>query len=162
MFRGVSGAVAAGHKVHEVPEVFQTQLGLLLGDLLSGVGGGVSRLADVLEALPKVPVHDGPEVLSVHEAGQPVIVGHDQSAVHGVHPFDSKLHRPAAVQHAGRRVDGIDFFRCDSDLPESGKLGVGEEKIKVGHGQSSPHYRLFLLFGHFPNFHQRFHGVWVF
>ena len=129
----VSGPVTIGHIVHEVPQVFQAQPGLLPGDLLVFMGGGVARLADVFKALPQVPVHDGPEVLGVHEAGQTVVVGHDQSAVHGVHPFDGKLHTPAAVQHTGRRVDGIDFFRRHGDLPEGGKLGVGEEKIKVGH-----------------------------
>lgn len=136
MLRGVSGAVAAGDKVHEVPEVFQAQPGLLRGDLLPGVGGGITRLADVLQALPQVPVHNGPEILGVHEAGKPIIVRHDQPAVHGVHPFDGKLHTPAAVQGTGRRVDGINFFRCDGDLPKGGKLGVGEEKIEVGHGVS--------------------------
>ena len=109
------------------------------------MGGGVARLADVLEALPKVPVHDGPEVLSVHEAGQPVIVGHDQPTVHGVHPFDGKLHTPAAVEHAGCRVDSIDSFRRNGNLSECGELGVREEKIKVGHGITSILFLLFFL-----------------
>ena len=73
----VSCAVTAGDKVHEVPEVFQAQPGLLRGDLPAGMGGGVACLADVLETLPQIPVHDGPKVLGVHKAGQPVIVGHD-------------------------------------------------------------------------------------
>ena len=88
-------------------------------------------MADVLQALPQVPVHDGPKIFGVHVAGQPVVVGHNQPAVHGIHPFDGKLHRSAAVQHTGRRVNGIDFFRRDSDLPEGGKLGIGEEKSKL-------------------------------
>ena len=93
----ISRAVAAGDKVHKVPEVFQAQPGLLPSDLLPGGGGGVARLANVFKALPQVPVHDGPKVLGVHQAGEPVVVGHDQPTVHGVHPFDGKLHAPAAV-----------------------------------------------------------------
>lgn len=130
---GVGSAVATGDEVHEVPQVFQAQAGLLLGDLLPGVGGGVARLADVLEALPQVSVHDGPKILGVHEAGKPIVVGHDQPTVHGVHPFDGKLHRPAAVQHTGRRVDGIDLFCRNGNLPKGGELRIGEEEIKVGH-----------------------------
>src|SRR5699024_11116495 len=70
-----------------------------------------------------------------HEAGQTVIVGHDQPAVHGVHPLDGKLHTPATVQHTGRRVDMKDPLRRNGYLPESFKLWVGEEKIEVGHNK---------------------------
>ena len=107
------------------------------GDLLAGVGRGVAGLADVLHPPPQVASHDLPEVLSVHKAYQTVVVGHDQPTVHGVHPFDGKLHAPAAVERAGRWVDGIDFFCRDGYLSEGGELRIGEEKIKVGHEVTS-------------------------
>ena len=112
------------------------------------MGGGVAGLADVLHPPPQVASHDLPEVLGVHEADQPVIVGHDQRAVHGVHPFDGKLHAPAAVQRTGRRIDLIDFFRRNGNLPEGGKLRVGEEKIKVGHGNHLLNFPDFILLLH--------------
>ena len=130
---GVVLPVAVGDKVQEDVEVLQAQPGLLRGDLLPRVRGGVARLPDVLQPPPQVLPHDAPEVLGVHQAHQPVIVGHDQPAIHGVHPLDGKLHGPAAVHHAGRRVDGIDFFRRDSYLHEGGELGGGEEVGEVGH-----------------------------
>src|SRR5699024_8787647 len=91
------------------------------------------RLSYVLEALPQVPVYDGAEIFGVHETDQPIVVGHDQSAVHGVHPLDGKLHTPAAAEHTGRWVDMKDPLRRNGNLTESFKLWVGEEKIEVGH-----------------------------
>ena len=108
---GVVLPVAVSDKVQEYVEVLQTQPSLFRRDFLPRVGGGVARLPDVLQPPPQVLPHDAPEVLGVHQAHQPVIVGHDQPAVYGVHPLDGKLHGPAAVQHTGRRVDGIYFFR---------------------------------------------------
>ena len=98
------------------------------------LGGGIACLADVLQLSPQVWAHHVPKILRVHQAHQPVIVGHDQPAVYGVHPLDGKLHGPAAVQHTGRRVDGVDFFRRHGHLREGGELGVGEETGEVGHG----------------------------
>ncbi len=143
---GVVLPIAVGDKVQEDVEVLQAQPGLLRGDLLPCVGGGIARLPDVLQPPPQVLPHDIPEVLRVHQAHQPVVVRHDQSAVHGVHPLDGKFHRPAAVQHTGRRVNGIDFFRGHSYFRERGKLWVREESGKVGHGeytsQLSPNLKL--------------------
>ena len=42
-------------------------------------------------------------------------------------------HCPAAVQHTGRRVDGIDLFRRDGYLREGDKLRIGQEAGEVGH-----------------------------
>ena len=108
---GVVLSVAVGDKVQEDVEVLQAQPGLLRGDLLPRVGGGVARLPDVLQPPPQVLPHNVAKVLGVYQAHQPVVVGHDQPAVHGVHPLDGKLHSPAAVQHTSRRVDGVDLFR---------------------------------------------------
>ena len=130
---GVVLPVAVSDKVQEDVEVFQAQPGLLRGDLLPRVGGGVARLPDVLQPPPQVLPHDVPEVLGVHQAHQPVVVGHDQPAVHGVYPLDGKLHRPAAVQYAGRRINGIDFFCRNSCLREGNKLRFREKMVKVGH-----------------------------
>ena len=126
-------AIAVGDKVQEDIEVFQAQPGLFGGDFLPRVGGGVARLPDVLQPPPQVLPHDVPEVLGVHQAHQPVVVGHDQPAVYGVHPLDGKLQAAAAVHRAGRRVDGIDFFRRHGYLSKGGKLWVGEETGEVGH-----------------------------
>ena len=130
---GVVLAVAVGDEVQEHIEVLQAQRRLLRGDLLPRVGGGVARLPDVLQPPPQVLPHDVPEVLPVHQTHQPVVVGHDQSAVYRVHPLDGKLHCPAAVQHTGRRVDGIDLFRRDGYLREGDKLRIGQEAGEVGH-----------------------------
>ena len=47
MALGVILSVAIGHKIQKDIEIFQTQRRLLLGDLLTGVGGGVACAADV-------------------------------------------------------------------------------------------------------------------
>ena len=134
---GVVLPVAVGDKVQEDIEVFQAQPGLLRGDLLPRVGGGVARLPDVLQPPPQVLPHDVPEVLGVHQAHQPVVVGHDQPAVHGVHPLDGKLHSPAAVQHTGRRVDGIDFFRSTATSAKGVNCGSERKRVKLGMGGTS-------------------------
>ena len=54
---------------------------------------------------PDVCAHNVPEVFGIHEAHQRVLIRHNQRLVHGIHPLHGKLHRPAAVQDAGRRVD---------------------------------------------------------
>ena len=142
--------ITAGDKIHKVPKIFQTQLRLSLSDLPAGVSGGVAGLPDILEALPQIPVHDCPEVIGIHEGGKAIIKGHDQGAVHRIHPFDSKLHRPAAVQHTGRQVDLIDFFCGNRYISKGSKLRIGEEKIKVGHGITP--YNLYISFNRLSNF----------
>ena len=97
--------IAIGHEVQEYIEVFQTQRRLLLGNLFTGVGGVVSHAADQIHPPPDVRAHDVPEVFGIHEAHQRVLIRHDQRLVHRVHPLHRKLHRPAAVQHTGRRID---------------------------------------------------------
>ena len=103
--RGVLPSVAAGHEVEEDVEVFQTQHSLLAGDFPAGMGGVVAHAADEVHALPEVAAHDIPEGLGAHEADQIVLPGHDQIAVHGIHPFDGKLHGAAAVEDGGRGVN---------------------------------------------------------
>ena len=93
----------------------------------------VAGLAYVFEALTEVGADDVAEVLVVHEADQPVVIGHDQRAVNGVHPFDGKLHRPAAVKSTARRVDAINPLRRLRDLSKRRQLRVGEEAGEVGH-----------------------------
>ena len=102
---GVVFGVAIGHKVQKDKEVFQAQRRLLLGDLLPRVGGVVADAANEVHPPPDVRAYNVPEVLGVHQAHKGILIGHDQSLVHGVHPFHSELHRPAAVQDAGSRVD---------------------------------------------------------
>ena len=97
--------IAIGNKVQKGIEVFQTQRRLLLGDLLAGVGGGVADAANEVHPPPDVRAYNVPEVLGVHQAHKGILIGHDQTLVHGVHPFYGELHRPAAVQHTGGGVD---------------------------------------------------------
>ena len=97
--------IAIGHEVQEYIEVFQTQRRLLLGNLFTAVCGVIAHATDQIHPPPDVRAHDVPEVLGVHQADQCILIRHDQRLVHGVHPLHGKLHRPAAVQHAGGGVD---------------------------------------------------------
>ena len=97
--------IAIGHEVQEYIEVFQTQRRLLLGNLFTAVCGVIARAANKIHTPPEVSANDIPEVLGVHQADQCILIGHDQRLVHRVHPLHRKLHRPAAVQHTGRRID---------------------------------------------------------
>ena len=97
--------IAIGHEVQEYIEVFQTQRRLLLGNLFTAVCGVIARAANKIHTPPEVSANDIPEVLGVHQADQCILIGHDQRLVHRIHPLHGKLHRPAAVQHAGGGVD---------------------------------------------------------
>ena len=97
--------IAVRHKIQKDIEIFQTQHRLLLGDFPAGVGGVVAHAANQIHPPPDVRAHDVPEVLGIHEAHQRILIRHDQPLVHGVHPLHGKLHRPAAVQHAGGGVN---------------------------------------------------------
>ena len=128
-------AIAAGHEVHEVPQIFQAQRRLFRRDLLAvSVASVVAGLAYVVQPPPQVLVHNVAELLGTQQVDQPIVKGFDQRSVHRIHPFHGKLHRPAAALGADRRVDGIDFFRRHRRLSKGGKLRVGQEKIEVGHG----------------------------
>lgn len=105
MALGIVFAVTISHEVQKHIEVFQTQRRLLLRDLFAGVGGVVARAANKIHTPPEGSANDIPEVLGVHQADQCILIGHDQRLVHRVHPLHRKLHRPAAVQHTGRRID---------------------------------------------------------
>ena len=80
--------------------------------------------------MPQVLPHDVPEILGVRQAHQPVVVGHDQSAVNGVHPLDGKFHGPAAGNHALGQINMEDTLRRHR---EGNKLRVGKKMVKVGH-----------------------------
>ena len=67
------------------------------------------------------------------KADQLVVPGRHQLAVHGVHPLDSEFHCPAAVQHAGCRVNIQDLFCRGCHLRKGGELGLREKNVKVGH-----------------------------
>ena len=105
MSLGVVFAIAVRHKIQKDIEIFQTQHRLLLGDFPAGMGGIIAHAADQIHPPPDVRAHDVPEVFGIHEAHQRILIRHDQPLVHGVHPLHGKLHRPAAVQHAGGGVN---------------------------------------------------------
>ena len=122
---GIVFSVAAGHKIHEVPQVFQTQRRLLRCDGLPGVGSVVALLPDVFHAEQEVSVvNESSKTVVLHKAHQPVIPRQGESPVYGVHPLDGKLHGTAAVEGAGRRVDGEDALGADGNLGKALKLWV--------------------------------------
>ena len=129
----VALTIAIGHKIQKDIEVFQTQRRLLLGDFLAVVGGIVSHAADQIHPPPDVCAHNVSEVLGIHQTDQRVLIRHDQRLVHGIHPLHGKLHRPAAVQDAGRRVDMQNPLCGNSNGGKGLKLRGGEENVKVGH-----------------------------
>lgn len=67
-------------------------------------------------------------------------VPHDQRLIHRVHPFYGKLHRPAAVEDAGRRVDMQDALGGDGNRGKTLKLRGSGKNIEVGHKTSSTRY----------------------
>ena len=101
----VGGRIEIGHAIQKNKEIFQTQLCLLHRDLFAPVSGIVADLTDELHPPPDIGAHDVPEPVVVHEADEGILIGHDEIAVNGIHPFDRKLHGPTAVQHAGVHVD---------------------------------------------------------
>ena len=117
----------------------------------------IADLADIFQPAHQIRVHNIPEFLRTQETDQLVIPGHGKGTVHGIHPLDSKLHRPATVQHTSRRINAVDLFRRYRDLPEGNKVRHGQEEIKVGHGPvitsvgsfGFPLLPLFLLSGSF-------------
>ena len=129
----IAVGIAIGHEVHEAEQVPEAELGLIPGDLLALVGGNIADAANKIHAPQDVVIHDVPEPVRVHQADQLVVPGHHKGAVHGIHPLHGDLHRPAAVQHAGRRVDGIDALRRHRHVREGFKGRGGKEEIEVGH-----------------------------
>ena len=53
---------------------------------------------------------------------------------------NSFSHRLSVVEHAGRGVDIQDLLRRNRRLRKGGKLGLGEEYVKVGHGHHLKHF----------------------
>ena len=129
--------VAAGHEVHETEQVFQAQLRLLGFDLLPGMGRPVGHPPDIVHAPVQVRPHDVPEFLRAHEGHQRVLPGHLQGPVHGIHPFDGKLHGPPAADDRRSGVHPIHPLGVHRRPAEGLELGLGQEKIKVGHGLTS-------------------------
>ena len=133
MALGIVFAVTISHEVQKHIEVFQTQRRLLLGDLFAGVGGVVARAADKVHPPPDIRAYNVPEVLGIHQAHKGILIGHDQTLIDGVHPFHGELHRPAAVQDAGSRVDLIDALCSYSWFRKKSEILFFCEEIKVGH-----------------------------
>ena len=137
--RGVKGpflivaAVAISDEIEEDIEIFQAQRGLFLRDLPADVGGGVPRQADIIQPPQQIVVHDISEILGIHQADQLILIRRIQRVIHRIHPFHGALHRPAAVHHAGRRVDPIDALRRHGSLRKGGEVLFFCEEVKVGH-----------------------------
>ena len=133
-------AVAICHKIKENVQVFKAEFGLFLGDFFAAVGSVIPHTADKIHAPPDVRADNIPEVLGVHQTDQRVLIGHDQRLIHRVHPFYGKLHRPAAVEDAGRRVDMQDALGGDGNRGKTLKLRGSGKNIEVGHKTSSTRY----------------------
>ena len=118
------------------------------------MGCGVSGLADEVHPAQQTLVHDIPELIRADEADEVVLVRHYQRTVHGIHPFDGGLHRPAAIQHAGCRIDPIDALRRYGGLRKGGEILYFCKEVEVGHAIAPPNglrfalnylYRVFLV-----------------
>ena len=97
------------------------------------MGSGVADAANEVHPPPDVRAYNVPEVLGIHQAHKGILIGHDQTLIDGVHPFHGELHRPAAVQDAGSRVDLIDALRSYSWFRKKSEILFFCEEIKVGH-----------------------------
>ena len=77
--------------------------------------------------------HQGAEHGGTDQIGQLIPPGLGQGGVGGIHPFDGQLRRTAYIDHAGRCVNGVYFFRRGTGTGEGGKLPPAVQKIEVGH-----------------------------
>ena len=98
---GVAGCVEIRHLVKEHEQVFKAKLCLLDGHFPSTVRCRVAKLTDEIHAVPNVSADNTAEFLGVHQADKGILIGHNEISVNGIHPLHRKLHRPAAIQHAG-------------------------------------------------------------
>ena len=73
--------------------------------LFAAVSRIVAELADKFHTTPNVASDNITELLIIHKADKVVLIRHNEITVNRIHPLDRKLHRPAAVQHAGVNVD---------------------------------------------------------
>ena len=141
-------AIAISHKIQEDIKILQAQRGLLFRDSSPCMRGSVAGLADIVYAAKKVVIHDVPEFVRVHQADEVILIGHHQRGVNGIHPFDGSLHRPAAVQHAGRWVDLIDPLRRNSRFRKRGEILFFCEEVKVCHTVSPLPFVAFVSIPH--------------
>ena len=102
--RFIAAKVAVSSAMEIMTVVFSI-CGGIVQSVMSGMGGMVAKLPDEFHSAPDILTNDVLKVLAVHQRNEPVVVGQTQRIVNRVHPLDRKLHRPPAVQHAGRRVN---------------------------------------------------------
>ena len=129
----IPSTVAVGDKIQEDKQIFQAQRGLILCDFSPRMRCGVARLADVVHPPAQTLIDDVPEFIRIHQADEVILVRHHQRRIHRIHPFDGRLHRPAAVQHTGRRIDPIDELRRLGWFSKGSKSLFFCEEVKVGH-----------------------------
>ena len=91
--------------------------------------------------------NDIPELIRADEADEVVLVRHYQRTIHGIHPFDGSLHRPAAIQHAGCRIDLIDALRRYGGLRKGGEILYFCKEVEVGHAIAPPNGLRFAFHG---------------
>ena len=89
------------------------------------MGCAVSHFPDEIHPKPEVSVHDVTEFFRIHEVDQLIIPGHDERAVHGVHPFDSEFHCSPTIEDGGRHIDWKDLLRRDCDVGKVFKFLFG-------------------------------------
>ena len=61
----------------------------------------VSHTPDKIKTPPKTVIHQIFEFFRMQECNQIVLIGHDESLIHGIHPLDGKFHGTPAVDNAG-------------------------------------------------------------
>ena len=97
--------VAAGDKIHKVKQVFNAQLHLFQVEPAVAVRRLIADTPDVVDTRHQAVVHQVTEFARRDKHRQRVLIGHAQVGVNGIHPFDGKLQRPAAVERTRRKVD---------------------------------------------------------
>ena len=109
--RGIKGlfvillGIAVGDKIHEVKQILYTQLSLLNGDPLTGMGGAVADLADKVHAAQDILARDIAELFRGHQHRERFVIRQLEILIDRIHPLDRELHRPAAVERAGVGID---------------------------------------------------------
>ena len=125
--------IAISHEIKEIKQIFDAEFRLIAGDFFTRMSGGVAEDANELHPLIDIPTDDIPKILVLHQAHQPIIIRHNKGTIHGIHPFDGKLHRPAAIDNRRSRIDMQYFLRRNRHIRKGRKLRVSGQEIEVGH-----------------------------
>ena len=88
-------------KIEKNKEIVKAEFCALGRNLFAAVCSVVADFSYKVHAAADILADNVAEILRVHKADEVVLIGNDERVVHGIHPLYGKLHRPAAVEHAG-------------------------------------------------------------